>query len=68
MSDDGQQSMRQRITTLTSLALVVLGIAMIVRTVTAGGGALAVGLLLGVLFIAAGIGRIWFARTGGARR
>ncbi|CAB4929756.1 unannotated protein [freshwater metagenome] len=68
MSDDGQQSMRQRITTLTSLALVVLGIAMIVRTVTAGGGALAVGLLLGVLFIAAGIGRIWVARTGGARR
>jgi len=32
---------------------------MIVRTLTAGGGALAFGLLMGVLFIAAGLGRMY---------
>jgi len=46
-------------TGLLSVILVILGIAMIIRTLTAGGGALAFGLLMGVLFIAAGLGRIY---------
>ncbi|HWH92289.1 MAG TPA: hypothetical protein VNT03_00375 [Baekduia sp.] len=46
-------------TTVLSTILVVLGVAMIVRTLTAGGGGLAFGLLLGVLFIAAGLGRLY---------
>jgi hypothetical protein len=37
--------------------MVLLGVALIVRTLTAGGGGLAVGLLLGILFIVAGCGR-----------
>jgi hypothetical protein len=49
-------------TRLLSLALVGLGVAMIVRTLAAGGGPLAVGLLLGLLFVAAGAGRIWAER------
>lgn len=48
-----------------SIALVVLGVAMIVRTLAAGGGAAAIGLLLGVLFVAVGIGRLWIARRTG---
>ena len=49
--------------TLTmSLLMVVIGVAMIVRTVAAGGGPLAGGLLLGLLFIAAGVGRMYLAR------
>jgi uncharacterized membrane protein HdeD (DUF308 family) len=48
-------------TLLFSFVLVLLGLAMIVRTVAGGGGALAMGLLLGVLFVAAGIGRIYLA-------
>jgi hypothetical protein len=36
-----------------------LGVAMIVRTLVAGGGAGAFGLLLGVLFIVAGAGRLY---------
>jgi hypothetical protein len=46
-------------TGLLSVALVLLGIAMIIRTLAAGGGALAFGLLIGVLFVAAGLGRLY---------
>ena len=55
-------NLHRRGTLLLSWALVVLGVAMIIRTVTAGGGVLATGLLLGTLFILAGAGRIWIAR------
>ena len=39
--------------------MVVIGIALIVRTLAAGGGALAIGLVFGVLFVAAGAGRLY---------
>ena len=48
--------------TVLPLAMVLLGVAIIVRTIAAGGGAGAVGVLLGVLFCAAGAGRLWFER------
>ena len=32
------------------------------RTLTAGGGALAIGLIMGVLFVAAGAGRLYLER------
>jgi hypothetical protein len=50
------------ITALLSGLLIAIGLAMIVRTLTAGGGPLALGLLLGVLFVAAGAGRLWVER------
>jgi hypothetical protein len=56
-------------TGLLSVILVLLGVAMIVRTLAAGGGGLAFGLLLGVLFIAAGAGRLYLnARLARGRR
>lgn len=46
-----------------ALLLVVLGVAVLVRTVAAGvGGGL--GLLLGGLLLAAGLGRLYLARGG----
>jgi hypothetical protein len=39
--------------------MVVIGIALIVRTLVAGGGALAIGIVFGVLFLAAGAGRLY---------
>jgi hypothetical protein len=42
-----------------SVLMMLIGIALVVRTVTAGGGALATGVLLGVLFVAAGAGRLY---------
>ena len=53
------QDVRRTATPIFSLALIVIGIALIVRTLAEGGGPLAVGLLLGVLFAAAGAGRLW---------
>jgi hypothetical protein len=42
--------------------MVLIGIALIVRTLVAGVNGVAVGLLLGVLFIAAGAGRYYVER------
>ena len=50
------------ITSLLSGIMVLLGLALIVRTLAAGGGPLALGLLLGLLFVAAGAGRLWAER------
>jgi hypothetical protein len=52
-------------TRVLSLAMLVVGLAMIVRAVTGGGGILAVGVIFGVLFVAAGAGRLWVARAPG---
>ena len=45
-----------------SVLMIFIGIALIVRTLLAGGGALATGLILGLLFIGAGAGRIYLRR------
>jgi multisubunit Na+/H+ antiporter MnhB subunit len=44
---------------ILSLIMIVIGVVLIVRTLIAGGGGLAVGVVLGVLFIAAGAARIY---------
>jgi hypothetical protein len=46
-----------------SLLMVMIGVALVVRTLIAGGGALAIGLILGVLFVAGGLGRLYIQRT-----
>ena len=52
-----------RVTTrILSLAMLAIGLAIIVRTVAAGGGPLAFGLLVGLLFMAAGAGRLYLER------
>ena len=50
------------ITLVLSGLMVVLGVAMVVRTLAGGGGPLAVGVVLGLLFVAAGAGRLWAER------
>ncbi len=50
------------LTAVLSGVMVLIGVAMVVRTIAAGGGALAVGIVLGLLFIAAGAGRLWAER------
>jgi hypothetical protein len=47
-----------------SVAMILVGIALVVRTLISGGGALATGLLLGVLFTAAGAGRLYLQSRG----
>jgi len=46
-------------TLVFGLLAVALGIALVVRTIADGGG---IGILLGVLFVAVGVGRIYLLR------
>jgi hypothetical protein len=55
-----QRRQFQRVSTrVFSILMILIGMALIVRTVIAGGGAAATGLILGLLFIAAGGLRIY---------
>jgi hypothetical protein len=47
-----------------SALLLVLGIAMIVSALARGGGALALGVVLGTMIALLGAGRLWLARGG----
>jgi hypothetical protein len=49
-------------TLLLSGLMVLIGVAIIVRTIGAGGGPAAVGVLLGVLFVAGGALRLYAER------
>jgi hypothetical protein len=51
--------MYRMLTTISASLLVALGVVMLVVTLWHGGG---VGILLGMLFIAAGAGRLWLLR------
>jgi hypothetical protein len=53
---------RTTATQILSAAMLVIGVAIIVRTFAEGGGALAFGLLVGLLFVAAGAGRLYAER------
>jgi hypothetical protein len=55
-------STRANVTTVLSLVILGLGLALLVRTAAAGGGE--VGYVLGALFVAAGAGRLYLARRG----
>jgi hypothetical protein len=48
--------------TVLPVLMVLIGVALIVRTLAAGGGAGAIGVVLGILFVAAGAGRLWLGR------
>lgn len=52
-------------TRVLSLAMIVLGVLLVVRTLSSGGGALALGVVLGVLFAAAGGARLYLQARGG---
>jgi hypothetical protein len=48
-----------RLVTLFAVVFVALGVALIVETAVAGGG---IGLLIGALFVALGVGRLYLLR------
>jgi hypothetical protein len=50
-------------TRLLSALLVLVGIAMVVTALARGGGALAVGVVFGILLALVGAGRLWLARS-----
>jgi len=52
-------------TLLFSLAMIAIGLALIVQVLGGDGGLLSPRLLLGVLFLAAGVGRAWIENRRG---
>ena len=44
-----------------SFLFIALGVVILVATLSAGGGPLSVGTLLGTIFVAIGAGRLWIA-------
>jgi hypothetical protein len=48
-----------------SVVFVVLGVALIVVTLAAGGGPVSFGLLMGLVFVAVGAGRLWVSSRVG---
>lgn len=55
---DGR-GVHRALTLLLSAAMVAIGLAMLVRTLGGGGGPLTLGVVLGLLFVAAGAGRFY---------
>jgi hypothetical protein len=54
-------------TLVFSVAMAAIGVALIVQVATGGGGVLSARLLLGVLFLAGGIARLYLERKRGDR-
>jgi hypothetical protein len=54
--------MHNKVTHLLSAVMLLLGVAILVSTIAQGGGPISFGVVLGVLFIAAGAGRIYVQR------
>lgn len=61
---DKQRQLRSSSTRVMSILMVAIGIGLVVRTLAAGGGAIAVGVVLGVLFILAGAARLYLQLRG----
>ena len=51
-------------TRLLSTLLMLVGLAMVVSALARGGGALALGVVLGTMLALLGAGRLWLARGG----
>jgi hypothetical protein len=54
--------MHDAATHLLSALMVLIGIALLVSTIARGGGPISFGVVLGVLFVAAGAGRLYVQR------
>lgn len=54
-----------RLVHLLSAIYIVVGIVLLVMTISRGGTPISIGFLMGIAFLAIGIGRIWFQRTVG---
>jgi hypothetical protein len=55
-------------TRVLNALLVLVGLVLVAATLMRGGGALAVGVVVGVLFALLGAGRLWLARPGAGGR
>jgi predicted cobalt transporter CbtA len=59
-----RRQMHRSTTRVLSIVMIAIGIALVVRTLAAGGGAIATGIVLGVLFVLAGVARLYLQLRG----
>ncbi len=59
-----RRQVHQTSTRVMSILMIIIGIVLLVRTLIAGGGALATGILIGLLFVAAGGARLYLQFRG----
>lgn len=64
MSAPSGRNVHASTTTILSALMILIGAGLVVRTLSLGGGLFAIGTIMGVLFVAAGCGRLWVARKG----
>jgi Zn-dependent protease with chaperone function len=58
----GPGQLHRSTTRVLSLAMVAIGVALVARTLALGGGGIALGIVLGALFVAAGGARLFLQR------
>jgi hypothetical protein len=59
-----RRDFRRSSTRLLSVLMILLGIALVARTLSAGGGVAATGIVLGALFMLAGAARLYLLDRG----
>ena len=64
MSAPSGRNMHASTTVILSGLMVLIGAGLVVRTLTLGGGLFSIGVIMGALFVAAGLGRLWVAIRG----
>lgn len=60
-----RSGLHRRATLLLSALMVVIGVALVVSTIAGGGGPVAVGVVMGILFVAAGAARLYLLTRRG---
>jgi hypothetical protein len=64
MSSPSGRNLHASTTAIFSALMVLIGAGLVIRTLTLGGGLFSIGVIMGVLFVAAGLGRLWVAMRG----
>ena len=64
MSAPSGRNLHVSTTVILSALMVLIGAGLVIRTLTLGGGLFSIGVIMGALFVVAGLGRLWVAMRG----
>ncbi len=64
MSSPSGRNLHASTTAIFSALMVLIGAGLVIRTLTLGGGLFSIGVIMGTLFVVAGLGRLWVAMRG----
>jgi len=64
MSSPSGRNLHASTSAVFSALMVLIGAGLVIRTLTLGGGLFSIGVIMGALFVVAGLGRLWVAMRG----